>query len=72
MFLFTDPKEVSDDAVFLLFLMAATLCIRVCLRRRCAPIHGSPRRLWWLQFAGQQYFHWSGDLELLVLDTEYG
>ena len=47
MFLFTDPKEVSDDAVFLLFPMAETFCIQVCLRRRCTHTHGSPRRLWW-------------------------
>ncbi len=70
MFLFTDPKEVSDDAAFLLFSMAATFCIRVCLCRRCAYTHDSPRRLWWwLQSGKQQHLERPSKLDLLVLDS---
>ncbi len=69
MFLFTDPKEVSDDAAFLLFPMAATLCIRFCLHRRCTHTHGSPRRLWWWLKFGEYHHKRPSKLDLLVLDS---
>ncbi len=49
--------------------MAATLYMRVCLRRRRALTHGSPRRLWWWLEFGEYHHKRPSKLDLLVLDT---